>query len=159
MGAQPKFVIGLLLLLALAGCSGLKDYPGGSERNLLIRTQASGTTLTKVTAFLHVYRMQDVCNAEYLGTVTLDRNEMTTGVPLRQPIYLKFVFKTSQRFSNNSAIIPYGVMVTSQPEVRYVAELRYADGMYQVEIREFGPSGGPGRLLERRMPSCPSSGK
>jgi hypothetical protein len=143
------------LSLALAGCSGLRDYVSSADRNLLIRTKTSGSPLTKVEAFLHIYRLKNACETEYLGTVSLDRDEIRTGLPPQQPTYLKFVFKTSPRLGGGSSLIPYGVAVTPQPSARYVADLSYADSLYNFTVREIGPHGKAGRLIERRALNCP----
>src|SRR6266568_4660573 len=94
------------LLLTVASCSGLKDYAGATDRNLIIRTKTSGSQLSKVEAFLHVYRLKNACETEYLGTVMLDRAEIRTGLLAQQPAYLKFVFKTSSRLGGGSSLIP-----------------------------------------------------
>ncbi len=143
------------LPLALASCSGLRDYASTTDQNLLIRTKTSGSPLTKVEAFLHVYRLKSACETEYLGTVVLDRDEIRTGLLPQQPTYLKFVFKTSPRFAGGSSLIPYGVAVTPQSSARYVADLSYADSLYNVTVREIGPQGRAGRLIERKALDCP----
>ena len=148
-------VFACTLLLTVAGCSGLKDYAGAADRNLLIRTKTSGSPLTKVEAFPHVYRLKDACATEYLGTVSLDRDEIRTGLLPQQPTYLKFVFKTSSRLGGGNSLIPYGVAVTPQPGAQYVAELSYADSLYNVTVREIGPQARAGRLIERRGLNCP----
>ncbi len=129
------------LLLTVASCSGLKDYASTTDRNLLIRTKTSGSPLTKVEAFLHVYRLKNACETEYLGTVVLDRDEI--------------VFKTSSRLGGGSSLIPYGVAVTPHPGAQYVADLSYADSLYNVTVRETAPQGRAGRLIERRALNCP----
>ncbi len=143
------------LLLTVASCSGLKDYASTTDRNLLIRTKTSGSPLTKVEAFLHVYRLKNACETEYLGTVVLDRDEIRTGLLPQQPTYLKFVFKTSSRLGGGSSLIPYGVAVTPHPGAQYVADLSYADSLYNVTVRETGPQGRAGRLIERSALNCP----
>jgi hypothetical protein len=147
-------VFACTLLLTVAGCSGLKDYASAADRNLLIRTKTSGSPLTKVEAFLHVYRLKNACETEYLGTVKLDRDEIRTGLP-QQPTYLKFVFKGSSRLGGGSSLIPYGVAVTPRPGARYLADLSYAGSVYEVTVRELGPQGKAGRLIERRALNCP----
>jgi hypothetical protein len=143
------------LLFAVASCSGLKDYASATDRNFLIRTKTSGSLVTKVEAFLHVYRLKDACATEYLGTVSLDREEIRTGLLPQQATYLKFVVKTSSRLGGGSSLIPYGVAVTPQPGAQYVAELSYADSLYNVTVREIGPQGRAGRVIERRASNCP----
>jgi hypothetical protein len=108
-----------------------------------------------VEAFLHVYRFKSACETEYLGTVTLDRDEIRTGLLPQQPTYLKFVFKTSSRLGGGSSLIPYGVVVTPHPGSQYLADLSYADSLYNVTVRELGPQGKAGRLIERRALNCP----
>lgn len=149
-----KLVWPLLLLATAAGCSGLKDYPSTPDGNLLVRTKTSGSLLTKVEAFLHVYRLRGTCDTEYLGTVKLDRDEIRTGIPSRQSAYLKFVFRTSPRLGGGASLIPYGVIVTPQSEGQYTADVNYADDIYNVSVREISQRGAPARLIERRTPSC-----
>jgi hypothetical protein len=149
-----KLVWPLLLLATAAGCSGLKDYPSAPDENLLVRTKTSGSLLTKVEAFVHVFRLRGTCDMEYLGTVKLDRDEIRTGIPLRQPTYLKFLFKTSPRLGGGASYIPYGVILTPQAGGQYTADVSYADEIYNVSVREISRRGAPARHIERE-PSCP----
>jgi hypothetical protein len=144
----------LVLLVALAGCSGLKTYPNDSEKNLTVRTTLSGSLFTGVKAYLHVYDPKDDCTIKYVGSVTLHNGASEVGIPVNRPVCLDFVFHVTQIFSPE-AHLHNRAIVTLRPGVRYVALLRYVDHVYSVSIRELGSPGKPGREVPLRQNKCP----
>ena len=152
-----RLVCSLSLVVAVAGCSGLKAYPNTADKNLQVRTKLSGSFFTGVEAFLHIHRLKDGCATDYLGAVEL-KNELTQlGIAPGQPAYLIFVFQTSARLGGSSATIPYTTILTPRSGGQYTADVSYADRIYNVSIRELGPRGTPGRELERRTRDCPKT--
>jgi hypothetical protein len=138
----------LLLLSVITGCSGLKIYPNTAEKNLLIRTKATGSFFMKVEVFLHVYHLKDDCKNDYLGSIKLKNGETQIGLPTGQPTYLAFVFRTD-------GITPSTTILTPRPGNSYIADVTYADRIYNFSLREAGPRGSPGRELERQTRNCP----
>jgi hypothetical protein len=152
-----RLVCSLSLVVAVAGCSGLKAYPNTADKNLGVRTKLSGSFFTSVEAFLHIHRLKDSCATDYLGTVELKNGLTQVGIAPGQPTYLKFVFQTSARLGGSSATIPYTAILTPRAGGQYTADVSYADRIYNVSIREVGPRGTPGREIERRTRDCPKT--
>ena len=143
----------LLLIIAVAGC-GFKKYQSTPEKNLLVRTTASGSLFTSVEAFLHVYDPPGAdCKKKYLGGMNLKNGDMEVGLPTDRPVYLDVVLHvegfTDNRFIHNSSI------VTLHPAMRYVALVRYVDRIYSVSIRELASTGLPGRDIRSKPADCP----
>jgi len=138
----------------LTGCSGLKPYAEGPEKNLHVRTQtASGSAFSSVRASVDVYRVERGCVAEYEGTLALDSADMTMGVPSGRPSYLVFRFASSGFLGGSNSTISYEALVTPRPGSIYDVRVRYVDNIYNVAIRDEA-----GRQVEhQRLPGCRSS--
>ena len=144
-----------LLLVTVTGCSGLKTYSNTADKNLLVRTKMnSGSMFTDVEILLHIYRLQNDCTTDYIGTIELEQEMAKVGITASQPTYLKFIFKTSGMLSSNTSIIPYTTILTLRPGVQYSADVSYVDSIYNVIIRELDYRGTPGREIERSMGKC-----
>ncbi len=138
----------LLLIAAVTGCSSLKTYPNTAEKNLLVKTKTSGSLFMSVEVFLHIYDLKDDCKSDYLGSIKLKNGETQIGIPAGRPAYLAFVFHTD-------GIVPDTTILTPQPGVRYIANINYADRIYNMTIHEAGPRGKEGREIERQARNCP----
>jgi hypothetical protein len=145
--------IGAWLLAAgfLAGCSGIKTYPGTSPRNLVVKTEArSGSVLGRTRVSVHIHEVDASCRTQYLGTVQLSEPTVEIGLPPERPSYLVFNFYSSSFLGGSSGSINYETLLRPRAGYTYDATARYADGIYLVEIRESGARGKPGRDIARR---------
>src|SRR5574337_1278185 len=152
---KKLYIVWLFLLLgALAGCSGLKTYPNDLEKNLTVRTTLSGSLLTSIEAYLHVYDPKDDRKMKYLGSIKLKNGATEVGIAAAGPVCLDFVFHVTDLFSPE-AHLHNREIVTLQPGVRYIALVRYVDRIHSVSIRELGSSGLPGREVPYQTGKCP----
>jgi hypothetical protein len=142
-------LLGLFLLIA--GCSNIKTFPSTADKNLQVRTKVSGAVTT-----LQVHSMKGGCVVDYLGTVDLKNGETLVGVTPDQPVDLIFLF-TTYRFGGGGGMLPYTTVFTPRLGVHYVADVSYADRIYNVSIHEIGSRGVLGREIERRAVDCPEN--
>jgi hypothetical protein len=143
---------GALLLLLLAGCSGLKPYPSDPGGNLAVRSQMD----RDVRASLHIHRVDARCRTEYVGTVELDRPALTVGLPPGQTSYLVVTFDTSS-FLGGSRSTSAGALLVPRPGGRYELGARYHDGIYDVALAE-SDARGRRALLRRDLSACRTTG-
>jgi hypothetical protein len=137
----------LLLISVVAGCSGLKTYPNTADKNLMVRTKTSRSLFRSVEVSLQIYNLDDDCNADYLGSIKLKNGDTQIGIATDQFTCLAFVFVTP-------GIIRHTTILTPRPGVRYIADISYADSIYNVSIHEAGPSGTQGREIDRQVSKC-----
>lgn len=147
---RMSWAVFVLLIISLSGCSGLKTYPNTGEKNLVIRTNTSGSLFMSVNVFLHLYHLKDECKSDYLGTVKLKNGNTDIAIPTGSLTYLAFVFHTD-------GITPHTSIVTPKPGMRYIADVRYADRIYGVSLHESGAGGRLGREIERQSRNCPDT--
>lgn len=140
----------------LAGCSGIRPYPDTPDRNLLIRTDArSGSAFSRVRAAVDIYRVDEQCRADYQGTVELDQPEVSAGIPADRSSYLAFRFSGSGLLGGTSSSISKETLLNPRAGHRYDIDVTYRDDIYNVVIREYPASGGPGRDIEfRNLRDC-----
>ncbi|MCK4910472.1 MAG: hypothetical protein KAR83_02470, partial [Thermodesulfovibrionales bacterium] len=70
----------MMLVVLLSSCAGVKTYANDSEKNLLIRTNTqSGSSFSKVRAFVYIYSVVSECDLEFLGNVDLDKPLVEVG--------------------------------------------------------------------------------
>ncbi len=144
-----------VLLITASGCSTMRDYPNSFPSNLSVRTTTrSGSVFTGIRTYLHLYRMKDACEVEYLGTVELKDTATGVGIESGQPTYLKFVFKRTETFGG-AALIEYTTVITPRSGVRYAADVSYVDRTYDVKVRELDRNGAPVREFRRQGRDCP----
>ena len=133
----------VVLLLLIAGCSGLKTYPNDAPKNLSIATQTDGAR-----AVLHVHDVTGECATRYEGTVKLDQPSVEVGVPAGRPSYVVVSFDTSS-FLGGQRGTSVGTVLTPRAGYRYEMAVRYKQDMYDVALREIDRKG-VGRELPRR---------
>ena len=134
-----KYLLSAFVFTAsvLAGCSGLKSYPNTSAKNLDIHTRTdSGSFLSSTRASLDIFSVNKACQTSYQGSVTLDKETRTIGLPAERPSYLVFRFESSSFLANSSSATSYDTLLTPLPDRQYDVDVRYLDGIYSVTILE-----------------------
>jgi hypothetical protein len=134
-----KYLLSVFALTTsvLAGCSGLKTYSDTSAKNLDVHTRTdSGSFLSSTRASLDIYSVNNTCEPAYQGTVTLDQETRTVGLPAERPSYLVFRFESSSFLANSSGATSYDTLLTPLPDHHYDVDVRYLDGIYSVTILE-----------------------
>ena len=125
-----------LLVGLLTGCSGIKTYPNGLDKNLLVHTSTdSASIFSRVRASLSISRVDARCRIQYEGTVDLDKSSVPVGIPADRWSYLVFDFASSGLFANSSATAQ-ATLLRPRPGYRYDVEVTYRDDLYNVVIRE-----------------------
>lgn len=137
------FPLGIILVIfAIAGCSGLKTYPNNLDKNLQVRTQVeSGSAFSKVRASMSIYGVNSQCQIQYEGTVNLGESSVPVGIPADRLSYLVFDFSTSGFLSNTSTSTASGALLNPQAGTRYDIDVSYRDDIYNVTIRSVARDG------------------
>jgi hypothetical protein len=121
----------------LAGCSGLNTYSDTSAKNLDVHTRTdSGSFLSSTRASLDIFSVNNTCQKTYQGTVALDKETRTIGLPAERPSYLVFRFESSSFLANSGGANSYDTLLTPLPDRHYDVDVRYLDGIYSVTILE-----------------------
>lgn len=136
--------LSLLALILCAGffsgCSGIKPYPNNLDKNLYITTTTeSGSVFSSVNASLDIYQVKPDCTLNYQGTVKLDTNSKSVGIPANDPSYLVFGFTSSSFLASNSGNISYETLLKPRKGYHYLITASYIDDIYNVQIRETDP--------------------
>ena len=127
----------LVLLSALAGCSGKFTYPNTLAKNLHIQTATdSGSFFSSVRAAVGIYRVDAQCKIEYQGTVDLGEPSVSVGIPSGMPSYLVFEFANSSFLANSRRSISYETLLVPAVGYNYDIKVSYSNDIYNVEIRE-----------------------
>jgi len=165
MREQPRFVglgwraSGAAFLIGfLAGCSGIKTYPDGLNKNLLVHTSTdSASILSRVRASLSISNVDAQCRIQYEGTVDLDRNSIPVGIPVERWSYLVFDFSSSGLLANSSTMAQ-ATLLKPRAGYRYDIEVTYRDDLYNVVIRESRPGITHARDIDlKRLDACQHS--
>lgn len=138
----------VVLVLLIAGCSGLKTYPNDAPKNLRVSTQTDGAR-----AVLHVHEVTGECATQYEGTVKLDQPTVDLGVPVGRPRFLVVGFDTSS-FLGGQRGTSVGTVLTPREGFRYELGVRYKDSMYDVALREIDRKGVARGLPRRGLGGC-----
>ena len=146
----------LALLFAITSCSNIKPFPSTADKNLQVRSKVSGTFFTGVTAVLQIHSMQGRCVDEYIGTVDLKSGMAQVGLAPGQSVVLLFLFHISGLAGSDSTV-PYSTIFTPRSGTQYIADVSYADSIYNVRIHEVGSRGVLGRELARKTVDCPTA--
>ncbi len=117
-----------LPVLLLAGCSGLKTYPGDPSGNL----QASATVDSGVKATLHIHRVDAKCDTEYAGSVTLAARPLVLALP--EAGYLVVNFDTSS-FLGGTRSTNAATWLRPRKGERYQLTANYRNDLYELVIR------------------------
>ena len=139
---------GLLSLALLAGCSGIRTYPNHLDKNLRITTETdSGSFFSSVRTAVDIYHVGANCQANYEGTVQLDKPTVEVGLPAHRLSYLEFVFANSSFLANSSGKISHHNLINPRPGYDYKVRVSYKDAIYNVEIQEVFP----GQMASREL--------
>jgi hypothetical protein len=148
----------LLAALLLAGCSGVKTYPDLASKNVHVRTKlVEERMFGSIRADLDVYSVDAKCEAQYLGTLELDKASVDLGIPSGQQTYLVFVFSSKGMLGSAKGSTTYTTLLRPRAGFEYRADVRYVDDIYNVDLIETQPGKKSGRELEpRRLENCRS---
>jgi len=140
----PYQAIAATFVLALAGCAGTQPYADLPEKNLQVRTAASGASVV-----MGVHRLDEKCFAHYEGVVTLDRPLIDVGLPAGRLTLLVFEFYSFGLLSGTRSLKREAKL---QPRAgyRYEARATYKDSLYSVDLFEVDPRSGAIRELDTR---------
>lgn len=131
-----RLVTSLIALGALAGCSGIRTYPGNSQKNLRVTVEEhTGSMFSNVKVSMDVFKLKGKCVGDYVGTVDLKRGVNEVGLPESKLSYLIFIFKTSH-FLEGGGNTNYQTLIGVRRHQFYDAHVRYRNGIYDVTISE-----------------------
>jgi hypothetical protein len=148
MSRPHHAVVAALLAAALAGCGGAQRYADLPEKNLKLRTAASGASVV-----MGVHRLDARCFAHYEGVVALDRPELEVGLPAGRMSLLVFEFYSfgliggSRSTKKEARLLPRG-------GYRYEARVNYKDSLYSVDMFEIDARGAVRELETSRAAGC-----
>jgi hypothetical protein len=127
----------------------LKPYRSDGAQNLAVKSELD----SGVRATLHVHRVDTSCQAEYEGSLALDRASVRLSVPAGRSSYLDVSFDTSS-FLAGSRRMNAGTLVRPRAGHRYDVAVAYRNSLYQLTVRETDPSGRTRDLPRRDLGSC-----
>lgn len=130
-----SFVWGLLGLALVSGCSNIKTYSENYPDNMQVKTRTdSGSFFSSLDTVVHIYRLNNKCESDYLGTVEFEDPVTDIGLPVNQLLYLDFVFINSSYGSSSS--MSHETLLRPKKGARYEVALTYLDALYDVELWE-----------------------
>ena len=141
-------LVGALLALSLAACGSTQRYADLPEKNLKVRTSASGASVV-----MGVHRLDPKCFAHYEGVVTLDRPELDVGLPTGRMSLLVFEFYSfgliggTRSTKKEARLLP-------RAGYRYEARVNYKDSLYSVDLFEIDARGAVRELEIGRAAGC-----
>jgi len=135
----------LVVALGVSACGGTKPYRNDGAENLAVRTELD----SGVRATLHVHRVDANCQAEYQGSLALDRPSLSIGVPAGRISYLDVTFDSSS-FLAGSRRMNAGTLIRPRAGYRYEVAVAYRNSLYQLAVREIDPRSNASRELPRR---------
>ncbi|WP_019140232.1 hypothetical protein [Noviherbaspirillum massiliense] len=138
-----------MLIVSLAGCSGIPTYPDTAPRNLTVRTQVdSGSKMTNIWADLDIHRVTSECTPEHIGRIELEPGVAQVGVTTGELRYLEFIFARKRFLSSSSSTIRYGTLFIARPGFVYDVQASYDKGIYNVVMREARQGTSNWKMLE-----------
>lgn len=149
--ARPSLMACVLTCaFALAGCSSVKIYPNSLPKNMQVIAEIdSGAAKPETFVDFDIYRVDSRCKLQYEGRVVLESGKFDVGLPADDLVYLDFIFSSKPtRFSAVNSF-SYGTLLKPRPGYRYVARVKYLDGLYSVVLRETSKDGSVNRELEK----------
>lgn len=127
----------LLLAMLFQGCSGTKPYPKQNTENISVTTKLdSGSLLSSMNAYLHVYAIDATCKESYLGTISLDNERTYSGVEGNKDMKFYVVFSSSSFLPEGNGAMGVPVNVKVKKGYTYEFDLVYADDIYNVDVFE-----------------------
>jgi hypothetical protein len=141
----------LALLPWLGACSTIVFYNEPGAPNLHFRATSSGRFLSFTAIHLDIHRVTADCRSEYIGShhvwAPLGQTTDPVHLPEERLSLLEFKFKTH---GGGESVTSYKTLLRPRAGRTYEAAVNYDAGLYEVEIRETGPDGGPGHKIEHR---------
>lgn len=123
-----KWVVSLVFLMALAGCSSTKHYPNNLGKNII--ASLSKNSDEDVEARVDIYSLNRQCNREYQGTVWFGKKKVKIGVKKNKQVLLSFKYLRSNWLTGKS-MISDDALIKVMPGYRYEAKLSYVDKAYE----------------------------
>lgn len=141
---------GLLgLTVCLAACSTTSPFVNKGPENLRIVTDVRSGS-----ASVDVYAAGDPCHPDYLGTVNLEGNSTTAGLPVGKRILMEVVFQGGNYFTGYHSS-SYPIYFTPRAGLHYEARVSNIDDMYGAELMVVSARG-----VRHKVPSyephCPA---
>jgi hypothetical protein len=144
----------LAMLPWLSACGTAVLYQDAGAPNLHFRATSNGRFLSFTAVHLDIRRVTAECRAEYAGSLNL-----WAPIPLRPPAdaahlpeerLSELVFRFHTHGGGSESLTSYATLLRPRTGHAYEAMVHYDAGLYDVEIREIGPNGAPGRKIEHR---------
>jgi hypothetical protein len=150
IGPAVVLILSICVANLLGGCSGIKPYPNGLDKNLSVHTVTdSGAWFSRIRTAVDIHRVGEDCTPHYEGTVQLGDSLIEIGIPPHRWTYLVFVFDTASFLGNRSGTITYETLIRPLPTFRYEGAVTYKNDIYNVTIREFPSDRSKSRELDR----------
>jgi hypothetical protein len=134
-----------------SACSSIHDYTNSKPENLTLKPD-----IRSGSARLHVYDVDNACNATYKGAVELSNAKMKVGIPVNRLSYLEFSFSDYSIFFGSHSISS-GAYLTPRAGYQYDAVVSYIDKMYSNTIYEQDMHGGARREIQNITPKACAS--
>lgn len=136
----------------------MKPYPKQNTENIAVTTKLdSGSLLSSMKAYLHVYDIDATCKESYLGTISLDNEHIYSGVAVDKDMKFYVEFSTSSFvvWERNGAMgVP--VNIKTKKGYTYEFDLVYDDDMYNVEVFEINDKTKKRQKLDFEKTTCQS---
>ena len=137
-----------LVVFVASACSSMHGYANNKPENLTLKPD-----IRSGFAQLHVYDIDNACNAIYRGTVKLTNVKMMVGIPVNSLSYLEFSFSDSSVFSGSHSTSS-GVYLIPRAGYQYDAVISYIDKMYSSTIYEQDIDGGARSEIQKIVPKA-----
>jgi hypothetical protein len=139
---------GLLVVLGLAACAGVRTYPNDGAKNIVVRSALD----SKVRAAVHLHQVDAKCHTEYQGSVAIDAPAVVVGVPAERLSYVVVTFDSSS-FGWGSRTTSVVTLIEPRKGYSYDLLLTYRDSIYNVALGEIDAKGAR-REIPRRGLRC-----
>lgn len=144
--------IGLTVAL-LAGCMGPRIYSSTLPKNMNVITQVDGGSVRVEVAF-DIHTLKPDCETDFEGRINLENGNSEVSLPTGKPLYLEFIFVSSEMFNSSIGAIRQGTILTALPGATYRAGVNYKKGIYDLEIRESRKGGASREIAQVPLSSC-----
>lgn len=143
----------VLIIFLFAACS-VKSYRSDLPKNLQINTVIrKSSTFRNTSLAVDVHTVDAQCWTDLLGRIYVDDPKTDVGVPVDRPVYLDFIFVSKVALSSSVSVVRYNTVMTPHSGSKYVADVTYDKGIYDVVIRE--KRGGSSTVVAHRpLKSC-----
>ena len=137
MRLQSISTVILLGVLIFQGCSGLKPYPHQATKNITITTKVdSGSFFSSVNAQVDFYTLDAQCEKTYMGTLSLDKDLISSGIKSDQRMELSFIFSNSSFLGSSNSSMRFPVYIKAQKDHHYDFVVSYENSIYNVVLYE-----------------------